>query len=239
VDLEAQKGLPMTADNRDPEVEVKATPLSAKDYARALMKAWKNRLGIFPTKGQLGVLYAQYMAETGGKHVYNHNIGNIKEIPNDGLPWMALRGVWEIVGGKRVELPKTHPGSRFTAFETIEQGADWYLKKLRTRFAASWPYVEKADPDGFARALKRQGYYTADENIYAAGMRGHWLHWMASSAYDDAVTELLAVLEAETQPDVTAPSRRPPAIQDLADFRKVYTPPPLRGQEDDDPDDAA
>jgi hypothetical protein len=35
------------------------------------------------------------------------------------------------------------------------------------------------------------------------------------------------------------PTRRAPVISDLADFRKVYTPPPLRGQEDDDPDDAA
>lgn len=55
--------------------------------------------------------------------------------------------------------------------------------------------------------------------------------------------------ERETEPELrygppeddepTLPSRRPPAVTDLADFRKVYTPPPLRGQEDDDPDDAA
>jgi lysozyme len=43
--------------------------------------------------------------------------------------------------------------------------------------------------------------------------------------------------EADTLPE-GMPSRRPPEVTDLADFRKVYTPPPLRGQ-DDDPDDAA
>lgn len=53
--------------------------------------------------------------------------------------------------------------------------------------------------------------------------------------------------ERETSPelpysgddDPTLPSRRPPVVADLDVFRKVYAPPPLRGQEDDDPDDAA
>jgi hypothetical protein len=229
------------SENRDPEVEVKQTPIGARDYARALLKAWKGQLGTFPTKGQLGCLYGQYMVETSGKHVYNFNIGNIKEIPNDGLPYMALRGVWEIINGKRVELQKTHPGSRFTAFETIEQGADWYLKKLRTRFAQSWPSIEKGDPDGFARALKRQNYYTADENAYANLLRTHWHAWMKSTAYDEAIRDLLAVLEAPTEPQLPAAEEVEPdstRVVDMTDFRKVYSPPPLRGQGDDDPDAA-
>lgn len=227
----------MTDENRDPEVEAKATPLTARQYASALLKAWKARLGVFPTKGQLGCLYGQFMVETSGTHVYNNNLGNIKEIPNDGLPYMALRGVWEIVGGKRVELPKTHPGSRFTAFETLEQGADWYLKKLRTRFAASWPAIEKGDPDGFARALKRQGYYTADENVYAILLRQHWQAWMKSTAYDEAIRDLLAALEAPTEPQL--PDEPDPASTKIVDFAIIHPRVPLRGDPEEPPDDAA
>lgn len=57
--------------------------------------------------------------------------------------------------------------------------------------------------------------------------------------------DLDALANAETQPELpadedepTQPSRRPPQVTDLSKFRKVYAPPPLRGQ-DDDPDDAA
>lgn len=223
----------MSDENRDPEVEAKQTPIGARDYARALLKAWKGQLGTFPTKGQLGCLYGQYMVETSGVHVYNFNLGNIKEIPNDGLPYMALRGVWEIIGGKRVDLPKTHPGSRFTAFETIDQGADWYLKKLRTRFAQSWAAVEKGDPDGFARALKRQGYYTADENVYANLLRTHWQAWMKSTAYDEAIRDLLAALEAPTEPDLDAD----PDSTKIVTWDIIHKSP--IGNDDEPPPDAA
>jgi hypothetical protein len=227
------------SENRDPEVEAKQTPLTAREYARALLKAWKNRLGDFPTKAQLGCLYGQFMVETSGTHVYNNNLGNIKEIPNDGLPYMALRGVWEIVGGKRVELPKTHPGSRFTAFETLEQGADWYLKKLRTRFAASWPSIEKGDPDGFARALKRQNYYTADENAYATLLRAHWHAWMRSTAYDEAIRDLLAVLEAPTERELPVAEEADPDSTKIVSWEIVHPRVPLRGDPDEGPPDAA
>lgn len=226
----------MTDENHDPEVPVVRTPLTAREYARALLKAWKGRLGTFPTKAQLGCLYGQFMVETSGTHVWNNNIGNIKEIPNDGLPYMALAGVWEIINGKRVELPKTHPGSRFTAFETLDQGADWYLKKLRTRFAASWPAIEKGDPDAFARALKRQGYYTADENVYAGLLRAQWHAWMKSTAYDEAIRDLLAALEAPTLPQVEDAD---PDSTKIVDFAVIHPRVPLRGDPEDPPDDAA
>jgi hypothetical protein len=228
-------------ENKDPEVEVKRTPLTAREYARALLVAWKGRLGTFPTKGQLGCLYGQFMVETSGTHVWNNNIGNIKEIPNDGLPYMALAGVWEIVGGKRVNLPKTHPGSRFTAFATLEEGADWYLKKLRTRFAASWPAIEAGDPDAFARALKKQNYYTADVEAYARLLRVHWQAWMKSTAYDEAVAVLLKEAETPTLP-VIVPEARPEPLGHVAIVRPMgpLGRPALDGDlPDTDPDDAA
>lgn len=237
----------MTDENRDPEVEVKATPMGAREYARALLTAWKGQLGTFPTKAQLGVLYGQYMVETSGRHVYNFNIGNIKEIPNDGLPYMALAGVWEMVGGKRVELPKTHPGSRFTAFESMAQGADWYLKKIRLRFGLSWPYVEKGDPDGFARALKRgpdgkegtwDDYYSANADDYARLLRTNWQAWMKSTAYDEAIRDLLAALEAPTEPAIRV-DEPDPASTKIVDFAIIHPRVPLRGDPEDPPDDAA
>lgn len=177
----------------DERVEVVRTAITGKDYARCLAKAWTARHGTPPTKAQLGVLWAQYMVETGATHCYNFNIGNIKEIPGDGLPYMALRGVWEILpNGKRAELDKEDPGSWFTAFPSLDVGAEWYLKKLKTNFAQSWPFVLMGDPAGFASALKRQRYYTAPERDYVAGMKVHHAAWMKATHFEDAMRELEA-----------------------------------------------
>ena len=100
----------------------------------------------------------------------------------------------------------------------------------------------------FARMLKAAGYFTASAEDYGNGMMWHYRKWLSSNTYENERDGLEMLQAAETQPTLpadddpetpTLPSRRPPVVADMDVFRKVYSPPPLRGQEDDDPDDAA
>ena len=182
------------------------TVASPKDYARAFIRAWKFLFGEWPTKQQCGVIYAQWMVETSGKHCWNWNIGNVKVTQaqvDAGVPWVDLPGTWEVVGGKRVVLPEGDPGRRFRAYASLDAGMAEHLAFLRNRrYAPSWPFVEAGDPDGFARALKRQGYYTASADDYARIMVGAFAQWMRSSAFEDALDEVVEASEAVTQPEI-------------------------------------
>lgn len=175
---------------RDEQVTAQRTPIDAELYALGVGGSWRRQLGGLPTKAQLGVLWAQFMVETGGTHCYNFNLGNVKEIPGDGIPFAALHGVWEIIDGHRIELEPSDPGSWFSAFPSLEAGADFYLRKMRTRFASSWTFVLLADPAGFAHALKVQRYYTADERVYAAGLKAHHAAWMHSGHFEAGIAHL-------------------------------------------------
>lgn len=174
----------------DTSVPVVRTPVLAGDYARAVILAWRKAYQIDPSKASVGVLWAQYMVETGGVHVYNWNIGNVKEIPGDGLPYQMLHGVWEIVGGERVNLEPPDRGTWFTAFPNLATAMEHHFGLLRRRFSLAWPHVLSGDPDGFARALKAQRYYTAPADAYAAGMRAHHAAWMRSKHFEAALVTL-------------------------------------------------
>jgi hypothetical protein len=233
------------------QVPIQRTPIAMVDFARGLMKAWRAELGELPTKQSAGVLWAQYMIETGGAATWCHNLGNVKVTQTQvdaGVDWFDLPGTWEIVNGKRVVLPEGDPGRRFRAYASLDDAMVEHLRFLRNRrYKPAWPAVEAGDVMGFARMLKAAGYFTASAEDYGGGMMWHYRRWMGSAVYENVRDEIDALQAAETErelPDVgddedTQPSRRPPAIADLDVFRKVYSPPPLRGQEDDDPDDAA
>lgn len=224
------------------QVPVLRTVASTKDYARAAINAWRFIYTTFPTKEQVGVLYAQWMVETGGKHCWNWNIGNVKVTQGQvdaGVPWFDLPGTWEIINGQRVTLKEGDPGRRFRAYASLDAGMAEHLAFLRNkRYAPSWPYVERGDPDGFARALKRQGYYTASADDYARIMVAAFKGWMASSAFDEELREAVMLSERETQPDFE-PYEDQPATPRVVDFAIVRPRVPMDGGGDDGPDEAA
>jgi hypothetical protein len=227
-----------------PLVPLKRTPIAMSDYCKALLKAWQADLTALPTKQGAGVLWAQFMMETGGQACWNFNLGNVKVTQaqvDAGVDWIDLSGTWEVVGGKRVVLPDGHPGRRFRAYETLAEAMREHLRFLRNkRYAVAWPAVEAGNPDVFARRLKIAGYYTAPADQYAAGMVAHHRRWMSSLVYEQAVAELLAQMEAETQPELPKlcdADEEPEGttVVRLADFSVVHPPVPLER----DPDDAA
>jgi len=71
-----------------------------------------------------------------------------------------------------------HPACRFRAYEVHDANGkidEWssmvlgltdYLALLHKRFYKAWPSVLKGDPAEFVRALKTQGYFTADLQPY-------------------------------------------------------------------------
>lgn len=220
-----------------PQVPVKRTVVDSKTYARAVQAACRE-LGWPPlSKAAVGVLWAQYMIETGGKACWGWNIGNVKaskaQVAAD-VEWHDLPGTWEIVNGKRVTLPEGDPGRRFLAFRSLDGAMLHHLQFLRNRrYASAWPSVEAGDCDGFARRLKAAGYYTASADDYARGMLAHWRKWMASGVF-----EATTPAEAETVPalpdDEGPPSEptKPYIVHPKVEF-------PLRVYDLDDPDDAA
>lgn len=196
-----------------PQVPIQRTPVDSKTYARAVLAACRS-LGWEPLdKAAAGVLWAQYMIETGGKACWCWNLGNVKVTQGQvaaGASWFDLPGTWEIINGKRVVLPEGDPGRRFRAYESLSDGMVEHLLFLRNkRYQRAWPAVLAGDCKAFARLLKAAGYFTASAEDYAAGMLWHHRQWMASMAYDAAATEVRAVQEAETLRELPQEEEQP------------------------------
>lgn len=181
------------------KVEASRTPCEPAELGRALYLASLRLLNAPLTRPAVCLLLAQSALETGRwRSAYSWNLGNVKAAPAwqgsycerycnellteqqardahsraslqpDGTLDVILGGV---VGGRRiVNFYPPNPASRFRAFDSIEEGALDYLSILADRFASAWRYLADGDAPGFAAALHRARYYTADPKAYAAGL---------------------------------------------------------------------
>jgi len=189
-------------------VPVVRTPFSRREFARALIMAWKHVVGHFPTKKAAGIIFAHYRLETGdGGYCWNFNIGNCKctrDMANAGVPYMMLADTWEIIGGKKVLFQPPHQMTWFRAFESLSEGMTAHLNLLRNeRYESCWASVENGEPHEFAVKLKEKGYYTGFLSAYSALMEtGHSI-WMKDPAFDDAMLDVLAKLDADTERDLS------------------------------------
>jgi hypothetical protein len=182
-----------------PRVHTKPT---ADEWRAAMLDAARS-LGVELDDTALSVLWAQWALETGrGGSCFNNNLGNIK-YSGDG-DWMWL-DTFEYINGARVNMP-----DKFRAFLTLAAGAFDYLHFLcRPAYSLPWAHVLAGDADGFARALRVKGYYTAPVEDYAKGLRSlaaeyqrtvsHTRDTLPSPAPDDT---------SITVPDAPSPIRR-------------------------------
>ena len=184
-------------------VPTKRTVVSIRDYARAVIKAWRSIENESPRKESVAVLYAQYMIETGGSACWNWNIGNAKHVDGDGHDYIELRGVWEgvhpfvaarlIASGqaradsnpshiKAVGPKKTpvifvppHPATRFIAYESLDEAMVSHLRRLQKRFAPCWPDVLTGNYDSFAHTLKagRDGIEDTADDYFTANANAY------------------------------------------------------------------
>jgi hypothetical protein len=169
--------------------------IKSVDVFNGLWIAWLNLFDSPPKKESIFVLMAQSALETGRwKSIHCYNFGNIKSSDKDGRDYCfyACNELMPIKMAQNyaAKSPSTakitavrndgnawiwfypdHPASRFRAFKTLNEGATDYLYFLKTKFKSAWQAVLSGDPVEFSRALKRNGYYTADEAPYTKGLK--------------------------------------------------------------------
>jgi len=199
-------------------VETVRTNFIIKDFIKSMVLVWKDMYGSFPSKKSLAVLFAQWSLETGqGASCWNNNLGNIKAKDTEGevIEYCVLKGVWEIVNGKKIILPPEDPGSWFRSFPTLTEGVKFHFNFLKNkRYKAAWVAVEEGDYKKFASLLRKQGYYTASEEDYAKGMSGYYNNFMNGKTFDTVIAELnqpiTPVLPVEPVP--TAPEPISPIV---------------------------
>lgn len=149
------------------ELDTVKTLCTPEQMAEALSFAWIKLFNEVPRKESICILLAQWALETGwGKACYCWNIGNYKHVDGDNRDYCYYK-CNEIIGGRVIwfdpTVEKDRPYCCFRAYKTIEAGAIDYVASLHKRFTLAWPDVVSGDPAGFAHDLKRQGYYTANE----------------------------------------------------------------------------
>lgn len=216
----------MVADQQIPVVRTVVTP---QGYAKACLIGDRTL-----TKEAVGVLFAQWMVETGGRDCWNWNVSNAKHFAGDGFDYMCLTGVWEgvspvtasnlIAAGRAVPdpsldhahavgvgkvsviFPPPQPESRFRAFPDLASGMAAHLKLLRERFPTAWAQVLAGNPRGTAYELGAHGYFTASAIVYGNGMAARFDPFMATSAYELAAEELAAICNDDTLPSGVSPS---------------------------------
>lgn len=201
-------------------VPVKRTAISMADYVRAVVRSWPTVGEDIPLEASIGVLWAQYMVETGGAACWNYNLGNVKHVKGDGHNYHMLGGVWEgvapavaaqlIASGQAVAdtnpghakavgatkqsviFQPPHPATWFRAFASLDEGMSEHLQLLARRFSKAWPAVLAGDYMAFATLLHAQGYFTASPQAYAAGMRAPFNALVASTTYEELVASSAA-----------------------------------------------
>jgi len=146
------------------EVPRVSTKPTTGEWRAALLDA-AELLGITLDDDALSVLWAQWALETRrGDCCFNFNLGNIKWSGEGDWMWLDT---FEYIAGRRVDMR-----DKFRAFATLGDGALDYLRFLcRPSYALPWAHVVVGDADGFARALRVKGYYTASVDDYAGGLR--------------------------------------------------------------------
>lgn len=194
------------------------TPAAPRDVLEAIRRAWPDG-----SRESCLVLLAQWGIETGdGASCWNHNLGNVKRVK--GQAWTMLGNVWEILDGKKVVFQPPHPQTHFCAFDSLDDGAAFYVEKLRTRFAKAWPAVLSGDPATFSRTLKSLRYYTAPEQAYTAAVVARFRQFEAqtrANAGRDAVAAIAAVAGSIKAAVVSAAGQVADALDGMGADRDV------------------
>ncbi|MFO0611667.1 MAG: glucosaminidase domain-containing protein [Polyangiaceae bacterium] len=133
---------------------------------RAIERGYEAVTGRAPTGATVDVLAAQVATETGyGASMVGFNFGGIKGSSPEGKT--AVCKTHEVLNGQDVVIHDA-----FRAYDSAESGATDYVRLLERRFPQALDAASNGDVEGFARALKAKGYFTADEGAYARAMRG-------------------------------------------------------------------
>lgn len=149
----------------------------------------------------VGLVLAKCALEVGRfQKIWNNNFGNIKpgaswsgnftcillnEVIDGRIRWFApdgevIRlqgGSFTPIAGERVQVPPGHPQTRMRHYANRYDGAHGYVDFMRGK-AAMWNALQQGEPVGFVAAMKRGGYFTADEAPYAKAVSSLFREFM-------------------------------------------------------------
>ena len=173
------------------------TPVPTAELIPALWYAWTKFFGAPPVhRESIWILTAQWGLETAwGKQCYNWNLGNVKSYEGDShnYQFYACNEILSLAQAQKyvAKNPDTakittvrkdgkaiiwfypeHSGCRFRAHKSLDEGVLDHLRLLVRRFDKAWPEIIEGDVVGYSRALRAQGYYTADEASYTKTLQG-------------------------------------------------------------------
>lgn len=172
----------------------------------------------------LGLL-AQSALETGRwKSLWNYNFGNVKAGESYEGFFTCLPRVSEVLDGVEVfftpqgrleydggpiegkvwDVPPGHPQTRFRAFETVDGGVDAWLTALTQNFPIALQSLRAgAGMTDYAAVLKRQRYYTGNEQAYAKAISSLYNEYSVSGPPPTTVykVDLSAPAQAATDDD--------------------------------------
>lgn len=213
VSQQQSKGKKKKIPSTDPpqETPLIKTPSTGADVVVSLTKAWVSLFDTTPAFHSIQIIFAQCVTENGydtkeGKFMamHNYNIGNVKYVANPKPPannlgqlWHRRSGVFEYLDPKdptkKTILDKNNPGAWFRSFETLDEGCEFHLEKLKNKFSGAWQYVMTGDASGFAQALKNAKYYTATVAEYTSGVK-NGMHVCINTGGEDAYNAAIGSL---------------------------------------------
>jgi hypothetical protein len=162
------------------------TTVSIREMADAVRASWTDLVGAPPSFDALCLAIAHSALETGWwKEMWDYNLGNAKSDGKEG-DWCffpcgenlqnaeAKRYLANspdlvfLAPGQNpdaaildVRFKPEHPMCRFRAFTSLAGGVRDHLAMLQHDFAAAWPALTRGDTEGYVKALKAHGYFTA------------------------------------------------------------------------------
>lgn len=150
----------------------KLTPMTALDVLKAFRVAFERLTGSLPSSSTLAILTAQSALECARwKSMHCFNFGNIRPPKNWGGGYCQFR-CNEKINGVWVWYDPPSAGSNFVAFETAEDGAEFYMRKMSQQWPQAWSAALHGDTAGFVHGLKIKNYFTADEAPYRRAVQG-------------------------------------------------------------------
>lgn len=172
------------------------TPITKEEAIEALWNGYLQYFASPPTPECIQVIAGQWGLETGwGVSMHAWNYGNVKSIEGDGFDYVYFAcnellsrasadayfakdpqhtkiQAYRDDGNAWIWFYPKHPGCRFRAFVSPEEGAADHIGLLVKHFPAAMRAAQAGDPILYAHALRESHYYTADESAYSKGLVG-------------------------------------------------------------------
>ena len=166
--------------------------------AKALQKGYQKAFGEPPSLELLAFGWAQSVLE---RHpnlgLPHYNIGNIKATSD----WIKAGKPYFVKSTKEIDKEGkeyTEQGTKWRAYDTIEDGAAGYWKLIGGRFKNAMPFIQSGRPVQAAASLGKSGYYTANVEKYSSNV---------GKLYNKFMTDIAPKLGY--QPSLSAPEPTP------------------------------